>query len=198
MSSKKRLDIMVDIETLGIDIDSTIIQLAAIAFDITTGEFKEFFNEYANIDKNKKVKVNGSTLKWWIKTNPKLLNEILTAQNQSSEVVIEKFYNWIKDLQKTHSIYIWGNGIGFDLAMIKHAILELGLNYPIGYRNERDVRTILELASIKSGKTEKEIRDTVKLNGVAHDAFYDCKYQINYVSRCFKYLTKGEKNENNA
>ena len=34
---KPRLDLMLDIETLGTDNDTTLIQLACVAFDIRTG-----------------------------------------------------------------------------------------------------------------------------------------------------------------
>lgn len=189
---KNRIDIMVDIETLGIELDSTIIQVGAIAFNIDSGEYLEFFNEYVNIEKNKELKVSGSTLQWWLKTNANLLKEIITKQDQSSDTVSKKLYDWIVELKNKYEVYLWGNGIAFDNSMIKTAIKNIGLEYPIKYTNDRDVRTILELASIKSGKTEKEIKSSVKLDGIAHDAFYDCKVQIAYVSKCWKYLTKGD------
>ena len=44
---------MVDLETLGNETGSTIIQIAAIMFDVETGEQYSEFNMIADIEKNK-------------------------------------------------------------------------------------------------------------------------------------------------
>jgi hypothetical protein len=64
-----RLDIMTDIETLGTKQDATIFQISAVAFDIMTGEHISTFNQIADIEKNAIVRVDGSTIKWWLNTN---------------------------------------------------------------------------------------------------------------------------------
>lgn len=191
MASKPRLDIMVDLETLHTDPNATIIQIGVVGFDIRTGKTIQEFNEYANISLNKALNVSGDTLKFWLKTNPKLLLEIITKQEQSSDTIVMKFYNWIKDLQKTYSVYFWGNGLMFDGVLIETAFRNLGLKSPFSYRQMRDVRTLLEFASVKSGLSEKELKDRANNNAtVEHDALEDCKYQINYVVKCYNYLIK--------
>lgn len=188
-----RKDIMVDIETLGNKIDSTIIQLSAVSFDIKTGSIYETFNEVADISKNEStISVTGSTLQWWANTNAQLFAELLTRGDLSSEEVLRKFHEWLHVINRdSRQLYLWGNGILFDNAMIRQQFEAIGLDYPIFYRNDRDVRTILELASIKLGKSEKELREEIYDNElVAHDAFNDVANQVKLVSFCYNVLTE--------
>jgi len=58
-----RVDIMTDIETLGTNADSTIIQISAIAFNTMTGEHIAEFNQIADISKNENtINVTGITI----------------------------------------------------------------------------------------------------------------------------------------
>ena len=47
-----RIDIMVDLETLGRTGEYTVFQIGAVAFDIETGEVKNEFDMTADIDLN--------------------------------------------------------------------------------------------------------------------------------------------------
>lgn len=185
-----RIDIMVDIETLGTESDSTIFQIAAIAFDIDTGEHISTFNQIADIAKNSFMRVDGSTIKWWLNTNKELLHDLLNKGYGSSDSLLESFHNWLSSVaDDMKNVYLWGNGILFDNKMIQHQFEDLGLKYPIYYKNDRDVRTIVELASKKLGIDEQELK--ARFNDetlVEHNALDDVKYQINLVKGCYGIL----------
>lgn len=184
-----RIDIMTDIETLGKKSDSTIIQIAAIAFDMNTGEHVDTFNKTVDIEKDMFLNVDGSTIKWWLNTNKELLHTLLSNGKHSSEEVLEMFHEWIMDLKEGNDVYLWGNGILFDNKMIQHQLEDNGLDYPIFYRNDRDVRTIVDLASKKLGITEDELKKRFNDDSlVEHDAFDDVKYQIKLVQGCYEIL----------
>lgn len=188
-----RLDIMTDIETLGRGSDSTIIQISAIAFDIATGEHIASFNQIADIEKNENpIKATGDTIKWWVNTDKELFAKLLTSGEYSSEQVLRNFHSWLTSLvpkEDMKKVYLWGNGILFDNKMIQHQLELIGLKYPIFYRNDRDVRTLLELASLKLGITEEEVKEKYKdENLVAHNAFDDVIYQIHLAVHCFNEL----------
>jgi len=188
-----RKDIMVDIETLGNKIDSTIIQISAVSFDIKTGQLYETFNQVVDIAKNKRpIKVTASTLKWWLGTNAQLFSDLLNNGEYSSEDTLRNFHGWLSGItDDTKNLYLWGNGILFDNAMIRQQFESVGLSYPIFYRNDRDVRTILELASTKLGKSEKELREEIyNKELVAHDAFNDVINQVALVSHCYNVLAE--------
>lgn len=187
-----RIDIMTDIETLGTNSDSTIIQISAIAFNIETGEHLRSFNQIADISQNDFMNVDGTTIKWWMNTNKELLQELLNNGKYSSDEILKNFNNWITDIQYEYGqkeVYLWGNGILFDNKMIQHQLDSLCIKYPIFYKNDRDVRTIVDLASRKLGITEKELKDKFNDdNLVAHNALDDVKYQINLVVGCYNTL----------
>lgn len=189
-----RIDVMTDIETLGKSADSTIFQISAIAFDIKTGEHLSTFNRIADISKDPFINVDGDTLKWWLNTDKELLADLLNKGEGSSEEMLTDFHSWLTNLSEDkRNIHLWGNGILFDNKMIQHQLTEIGLDYPIFYRNDRDVRTILDLASQKLGVGEKELKERFNDDSlVAHDAFDDVKYQINYVVGCYNVLTGGD------
>jgi hypothetical protein len=181
---------MTDIETLGTNSDSTIIQISAIAFDILTGEHLSAFNQIVDITKNKEMNVTGSTIKWWLNTNKDLLQELLNRGEYSSEQVLKNFHKWLRGLNSgENEVYLWGNGILFDNKMIQHQLEQIGLDYPIYYKNDRDVRTLVDLTSRKLGITEKELKDRYNDDSlVGHNALDDVKYQIKLVTGCYEIL----------
>lgn len=191
----KRVDVMVDIETLGNKDDSTIIQIASIAFDINTGEHIAKFNRIADISKNNSYEMNvtGDTLKWWLRTDKELLSKLLDEGEGTSRELLEEFYQYLIGLSHIGELYLWGNGILFDNAMIKHQLEFIGLDYPIFFRNDRDVRTLVDLASVKLDLSASLLRDEYYNDELkAHDAFNDVINQINLVVNCYRELTGGK------
>lgn len=185
-----RIDIMTDIETLGTKADSTVFQVSAIAFDITTGATFSTFDKIIDI-KHEKMIVDGSTIKWWLTTDSELMKQLILNENsEKGSIVFEDFRRWIlSQTRDFKDIYLWGNGILFDNNMIRTQMEKYGLEYPIFYQNDRDVRTILELASMKSGLTQKMIKESCKdKDEVMHNALDDCSYQVRLVCRCFDIL----------
>lgn len=190
----KRIDIMTDIETLGKGNMPPVFQIAAAAFDIETGNIFETFNETADISKLENIE--GDTLVWWLNTNKELLTELLNKGKRSGiseEQLIKNIVEWIKSLAHkynidTKEIYFWGNGILFDNRIIKNKCMQYGIEYPIFYRSDRDMRTIVELAGRKTGiGDENAFRNSVKIEGLtAHDAFDDVRQQIAVVSAAYK------------
>jgi inhibitor of KinA sporulation pathway (predicted exonuclease) len=187
----ERIDIMTDIETLGNKENVSIIQLSAVAFDIRTNEKFDTFNMYVDINNATNLSVDGSTLIWWLNEERRnLLAEILTHEDKKGlKNVLYNFGEWVKGLDcDNKEKYLWGNGILFDNRIIQESMRKNGLEYPIFYRNDRDVRTILELASWKSGMTSKEIQAEVPQVGTKHNAIDDVLFQIELVHKCYKML----------
>lgn len=185
-----RKDIMVDIETLGTDSDATVFQISAISFDIETGEYHSIFNKIADVEKNRELKIDGSTLKWWLNTDKELLTRLLNEGDGSSDELLRDFHKWlISQSEDIKNVYLWGNGILFDNKIIQHQLDSIGLEYPVFYRNDRDVRTIVDITSKKLGLSEKELKSKYDDNSLTkHDAINDVKYQINLVVNCYNEL----------
>ena len=182
---KSRIDIMCDIETLGRGADTAVFQIAAAAFSLETGEIFEKFNMICDIS-NTKVLVDGGTLKWWLNTDKELLTKLLNQGNCSEQYMFEQFYKWIVILQTKYEVYFWGNGPLFDNRIIKEKMEMYGMNYPIFYRNDRDLRTIVDIVTTKYNiDPHKEVQVE---NTEYHNAMCDVEHQIRVATFCWNKL----------
>jgi len=186
----KKINIMTDIETLGVQANSTIFQISASAFDIETGEIIDSFNKFADVSKST-LNADGSTLKWWTKTNPELFAQLLNEGELSPEELVFEFHGWLTQFteDKDNDVYLWGNGILFDNNTIRTQFENVGLKYPIFYRNDRDVRTIVDLCANKLGISENELKAKFDDESLTtHNAMDDVVFQVNLVSYCYNKL----------
>jgi len=191
-----RIDIMVDLETLGLKDNATVFQVSAVMFDISNGKIKSGFNKIIDIEKEDMV-VDGSTIKWWLKTDKELLDKLINDDNSlPASSVWQLFNSWIScevgnnDLS-SKNVYLWGNGILFDNQKVKTQMEKFGIKYPIHYTNDRDVRTILDLACDKTSFSCDKIKASVSDESeTKHDALDDCRYQVRLVSFCYDILMK--------
>ena len=182
---KPRIEIVGDLETWGKDGDTALIQIAAVAFDIDTGEYLSEFNELCDISKSK-ILVDGSTLKWWLNTDKELLTRLVNSGKDDEETVVRHFYDWIVALKSEYEVYFWGNGILFDNKIIQAKMAQYGLQYPIFYRNDRDLRTIVDIAESKFGVNVHEV--CASPDQEKHNAIDDVKHEIDVLCWCWKAL----------
>lgn len=80
---------------------------------------------------------------------------------------------------------VWGNGATFDNVILGNAYKATRLRQPWFFANDRDVRTIVDLGRQLRGIDPKK---DLELEGVAHNALDDAKFQVRYVSEIFKAL----------
>jgi exodeoxyribonuclease VIII len=194
-NEKNRIDIMLDIETLGKGDNPPVFQIAGCAFDITTGEIIDTINKIANIrDVNN---IEGDTLLWWLNNNSELLKNLLNkgCSHQCTEKdIVMNFVHWVNSLSDIYNVnsskvYLWGNGATFDNRIIEGKCRYYGFKYPISYYADRDMRTIIEAARIKKGfSNEKEYKATIPFDGTPHDALNDTLYQIKVICQAYKDL----------
>ena len=190
----QRVDIMTDIETLGKDDGAPVFQISAVKFDICTGKIISTFNETVDISNMKNIE--GGTLLWWLNTNKELLSELLNKGKKtgySEEDVVRHFVDWVNtdmnNSAKRKTAYLWGNGVLFDNRLIKNKCQQYGIEYPIHYRNDRDMRTIVELAAYKTGfESEYAYRESFPNIGKKHDAFDDVTFQVKVLCKAFDVL----------
>ena len=182
---------MVDIETLGTDVESTIFQIAAVIFDVKTGNLSGSFNKIADVSLNENLDmaVNGSTLKWWLSQPDDLFRRLLERGDISSSQLIQEFYDWLKILTWSGDVYLWGNGATFDNVRLKYHFEREGLEYPIAYDRDRDMRTVVELVCMKHGYDQREFRKSFQTSEFeTHDAGSDSRLQAIIVAACYKDL----------
>jgi hypothetical protein len=184
-----RKDVVVDIETLSTETNTTLLQLSALVFDIKTGNTLDEFNFHVDISKCKNLVVSGDTLKWWLKTDKELFTELINKGTHSEQDILYEFNLFLNNHNEGSNIYFWGNGILFDNKIIQSKMKQYDLDYPIFYRNDRDMRTLVELYCEKFKVNSKEFIKSFN-NGehTLHNALDDCKLQAKIISFCFNSL----------
>lgn len=186
MSQEKVFNhLMVDIETLGTAPNACITSIAAVPFDLATGETGKPFFEQISFESNQKWmrSLTADTLQFWF-------NQSIEAQKGMIEGlpiwdVLSKFELFLADFFTDNGMNkiwgeIWGNGISFDLAILKNAFAQYGNNEPWPYWAERDVRTLVSL--------NPSIKDNMPFEGTKHNPLDDCLHQIKYCSETFNSL----------
>ena len=188
----KRIDVMADLETLGTNDCPPVFQLNAKAFDITTGTIIDEFNEVADVTTTES-EVSQATLMWWFKTDINLFTELIDKgmkSGNSEKDLIEKFVNWFNALDADYKHrFLWGNGVNFDNRIIQKKCEQYNIKYPVFFRNDMDMRTILEVAAMKTGYSDQvAYRAAIEFKGTKHNADDDVTNQIRDLVRAYKDL----------
>lgn len=176
-------DIMVDIETLGTDVDSVITHVAMLEFDRETGEYGE--NECLGIDiqssLNAGLKISADTLLWWFgaknsNVGDEARQELINRQKESMD--IKEAMTKISSIL-TDRYYIWAKPPMFDMSIIQYSIKICGLSPRWDFRKIRCVRTILDYYP-------KDVEKAVN----NHDPLSDCMNQVDQLVKTLKLLNK--------
>ena len=189
-----RVDIMVDLETLSNEMDVTIFQIAAVQFDIHTGDILDTFDLVADIELASNIEANGGTLKWWVTQNTDVLKDLMdrgTLGKKSPEEILRRFHAWLKEKIGYHgkeNVFLWGNGIANDNTWLKIAFKKQGLEWPIFFRNDRDVRTVRELHLMRQD-FKRDFKGEERTNDRPHDALSDATFQALNIADQVSHLT---------
>lgn len=173
--------IMLDLETMGNRSNSVIVSIAAVPFNLETGEISNnrfyervCFQSCLDIG----LKVQASTVLWWMQQNEEARKEICRPAN-NIQGVLDRLRSFLGIYG--NDFEIWGNGARFDLGLLQDAYHACGYDIlPWKFRNERDVRTLVSRAP--------HIKEQTKNIGVEHYPIDDCIFQINYCHAIDKYL----------
>ena len=161
---------MVDLETLDIGPRSVVVSIGAVKFDLKTGKLGSQYHAVLNIQEqiNMGRTISADTLRWWMKQS-KEARDVFSLNEQSVSDVLtgfEKFF--VED----RSLFLWGNGAGFDPPILDSLFKDFGYDTPWKYWNVNDVRTVKRFFG----------HHTNILNlGISHNALDDAITQANYV-----------------
>lgn len=167
-------NIMLDIETLGTSTDSIVIQVAMVKFD-RNGNIGESLSVNLNRDEQLRLGLgySQSTLDWWNRTNPDLLKSLLTENVNDLAEGLAKISGFIG-----RNDYLWCHAT-FDAPILNNLFEAVGMKAPWGYKNVRDIRTLVDLTNLNLNDYNWTAEKT-------HDALDDCKFQIKYCCDAFK------------
>lgn len=158
------MNVMIDLETMGIRPNAAIVAIGGLFFD-ERRTYKEFYTPVSLqscIDHG--LSVSQSTVDWWAKQPAETRATWDVPNAPSLLTALTMFCDFVRDV----TIKPWGNGVDFDMVVLKSAFEAVGAEPPWKYYNQRDFRTIRDLFPVTG----------VERTG-AHTALGDCKYEVN-------------------
>ena len=155
------MDIMIDIETLGLKPDTTILSIGAVEFDKTSfGE--EFYRELVPAQPGRSI--DPDTVLWWLNQDG---SAFLKKNKATLHDALHDLIDFCTGLDGSVP-RIWANAPVFDLAILRHAYEQAGLQCPWMFYHERDIRTI---------KAFIDKEDYPLFAGTKHNALDDAMFQ---------------------
>jgi DNA polymerase III epsilon subunit-like protein len=164
------MDVMVDLETLSTRPHALILVIGAIKFNRNgkISNLKEMNTFYRRITISscieKGMHTDEGTRQWWNKQDPKIKEEAFGEPRTDLFTALRKFIEWFGE-----SKWIWSHGATFDCVILKEAFLRCGLETPWKFWNERDTRTLFDVAGVQNSDLPQAQK---------HHALYDCHRQI--------------------
>ena len=181
--------LMVDMETMGNSPDAPIVSIGAVFFDPSTGNTGAEFYQVVSLESSMSfgMKPDASTIQWWLKQSSEARSAILVDEAMGLLETLELLADFIAEnaANGSHTVQLWGNGCSFDNVILRRAYALTDTPFAVPFRNDRDVRTMVEL-----GKSVGiNPRFDIPFEGDMHNALSDARHQVKYVSAIWQRLT---------
>jgi len=175
-------DVMIDIETMGTGHKAVITSIGAAYFDRTTSDIGEKYYAIVDWEQPQEGRIlDPSTVKWWLKQSDDARAEMVKDDGVELMHALDGLRSFIDPCA-----CVWGNGANFDIGILTDAYERNGFckKTPWKFRNIRDVRTVVDLAS-------DVMRRPKMPEGDAHNALNDAIHQAQYVSNMIQRMRCG-------
>ena len=170
------MDLMIDIEGLGTGPDTTILTIAAQAFDpFGIHDFDQQYYARVTLESQENRSIQQGTIDWWA-TQPEAQKEAFCEEGRVDlDVALDSLYK----LAWQHK-FIFANGPTYDMNILEHAYKSYGKALPWQFYNVRDARTIYSLWP------------DLARPPTSHHALEDCRRQIDMLQATLKHLNVKE------
>jgi exodeoxyribonuclease VIII len=170
------IDLMIDLETMGLPPDAAMVSVGACFFDVQREEIGPTF--YRNINLATAVAdggtMNPATIMWWLEQGDEARRAIL-YDCWPIRHVLQEFSDFIQKHSTIPDVRPWGNGAGFDLTVMNSAYLRAGIKTPWRFGRERCFRTI------RNWYEKAAPYDPDEKGDGAHNAVIDAKFQAQHI-----------------
>ena len=167
------MHLMIDLEGLATGPDTTILTIAAQAFDpFGDGYYDKHYYARITLESQENRVIDDGTIAWWA-TQPDHARE--EAFGEQDRIPLDQALDELGKLI-WHSKMIWSQGPTYDMNILEHAYKSYGKALPWKYYMVRDSRTVFSLwPELPKPPT-------------SHHALEDCRRQIRLLQDTLKYL----------
>jgi len=158
--------VMVDIETVGLNIGAAIVEIGAVEFGHR--ELGDTFHRSVSLTSSQEegLTLDADTVEWWLGKHPEVAPEVLVGGDDLG-TALTQFATWLREAGADE---VWANSPSFDLEQLEHAAEQVGIEMPWAYYEERDLRT---LKAVPHGVDT----DDIEHEGTEHTALDDAIHQ---------------------
>lgn len=189
-SSVEFVHVMVDLETMGKKPNAPIVSIGAVVFDPATGILGETFYKVVSLESAVSwgAEVDPSTIIWWLKQSSEARSAIANDDAIKLDDALLMFTDFILEniTGGSKTAQVWGNGATFDNTILRSSFELACLDCPWIFRNDRDVRTMVELGNAIGFNP----KTSIPFEGDRHNALADAQHQARYVSAIWQRLIK--------
>ena len=126
MQYKQDIHLMIDIETMGTDSDSSVFEICIVPFLPEGGKVdlgEDIFHQSA-FPLSDGLSYSQSTLDFWLKSNFTLLQKIIAeSEGRTGLELWSNLVNYLLEMAKKYNIKgVWGNGPAFDQTILRNGI----------------------------------------------------------------------------
>jgi hypothetical protein len=167
------MNLMIDIETIGVAPTATILTIAAQAFDpFGTGYYDQQYYARITLESQSNRSIDESTVAWWA-TQPAAARD--EAFMEEGRVDLDQALDSLGKLV-WHSSRVWAQGPTYDMNILEHAYKSYNKPIPWQFYQVRDSRTVFSLWP-----------DLPK-PATSHHALEDCRRQIDLLQATLRHL----------
>ncbi|MBH0066763.1 3'-5' exonuclease [Pseudoalteromonas sp. NZS100] len=185
-------DVMTDVESMGTGSNAALVSIGACFFDPMTGDIGAGFEVSIDLTSSATLcEMDADTVLWWLKQDDEARQKLLAHDVLPLAEALGEFDQWVSQIEDIDTRNIWGNGATFDNTIIRNAYKACDMQAPWQFRNDRDVRTIVDLGRRLFNFDPKT---DMPFEGTRHNALDDAIHQAKYVSAIFQKLQAGGSN----
>ena len=169
---------MIDLETLGTKQDTVILTIGGVKFNpnaISEHHSELYYRFEVDEQLSKGRTTDKSTLEWWQKQDPAVMEEALGDHDrQPVQNILSELNKWCVGVDT-----IWCQGPVFDIGILENIYRQYEMHIPWPFWKIKDSRTLF-------GIMPKDPRKQIKFD--AHNALEDCKVQSLCVQQTIQQL----------
>lgn len=166
-------DLMLDIETLGINSTAPILSIGWCYFNYDQPELEPYNKGHAHFDVVEQCKKYGrvidpDTVRWWFNQSDNARSAVFAPRPSSFQAFMAGLAAKLDGADS-----VWAKGPDFDCVILKSLADACGFSYRWPFWKHRCVRTLCALFP--------ELANSVAMEGTAHNALADAIHQANQV-----------------
>lgn len=181
-NKKNRLEVMLDLETMGIGEKAAILEISLVPFCLDAAPVDvEPFHKVIDITSCllEGMRVEDDTQKWWMKQDAQAKWNLRHSEKTDIRDAIRQSHDWLAALCSGYEVHLWCRGLNFDVPKYERCVrMLLEERTPYDWWNLEDARTYAHTFDVHNADIEFE--------GIRHSAAADCHHQIRIVQEAYK------------